>query len=442
MACAAATPQILAALVDKSMLAYDWVHDRYTCHELVRQLAEEHLQESGQATAVYHKHAGHFCALACGAWSQVETDYCYDFYYQVIGFELDNCRAAQQRSLAAGEVETALQLAAALSEYLADYGMAEEALRSLEEALAAGGERCAPATRAAAYLRVADIWLDYRGGREKPIEFAQKGLALYQALADQDGVVRALHTCGYMFIAYDWDRSRDYLTQSVEACERAGIESPSSLGTLTVLEIFTGNFEAALMLNARRRAICEKQGLKEGVAAADTSMAFIYYYQERLEEAQALAEKSLETQRAQGSSHHREVEVLARISLKQHRLDRAWALLREWLQIIVNGNFFSQAMFCLGPVAEWFYHTGHPQRAAFWIGGHDQAREWFVQPVEPVRLPHYQWLVAATRDALGEEAYAAAWQKGFAIPVEEALPLALQALEQTPITPAGLSPGD
>ena len=166
--------------------------------------------------------------------------------------------------------------------------MAEEALRLLEEALAAGGERCAPATRAAAYLRVADIWLDHRGGREKPIEFAQQGLALYQALADQVGVARALQTCGYMFIAYDFDRSRDYLTQAIEAWERAGIESLPGLGTLAALEIFTGNFEAACSLNARWRALREKQGLKGGVAAADTSTAFIYCYQERLEEAQAL----------------------------------------------------------------------------------------------------------------------------------------------------------
>ena len=152
-----------------------------------------------------------------------------------------------------------------------------------------------------------------------------------------------------MFIAYDFDRSRDYLTQAIEAWERAGIESLPGLGTLAALEIFTGNFEAACSLNARWRALREKQGLKGGVAAADTSTAFIYYYQERLEEAQALAGKSLETQRALGNSPHREIEVLARISLKQRRLDRAWALLRERLQIVVNDNFYSQAMFCLQP---------------------------------------------------------------------------------------------
>ena len=404
-ACGAATPQILAALVDKSMLAYDPASDRYTLHELVRQLAEERLQAGGQAATVYHRHAGHFCALAREAWSQVETDQLYDVYYQVIGPELDNCRAAQQRSSAAGEVEDALQLAVALSEYLANHGMAEEALRLLEEALAVGDERCAPATRAAAYLQVADIWLDHRAGREKPIEFAEKGLALYRALADQVGVARALFTCGCMFFAYDFDRSRDYLTQAIEAWERAGKGPLSGLGTLAVLEIFAGNFGAACSLNAQWRAFCEKQGLKGGVASADTSMAYICYYQERLEEAQALAEKSLETQRALGNRCNREIEILARISLKQRRLDRAWALLREWLQMTVNDSYFSQAMFCLQQVAEWFYHTGHPQRAAFWIGSHDQAREWFVQPVEPVRLPHYQWLVAAIRDALGEEAY-------------------------------------
>ena len=375
-ACAGATPQILAALVDRSMLAYDLANDRYTFHELVRQLAEERLQEGGQAAAVYRRHAGHFCALAREAWSQVETDQRYDVYYQRLRPELDNCRAAQQRSLAAGEAEAALQLAVALSEYLADHGMFAEALRLLEEALAAGGERCAPGTRAAACLGVANLRNEYRGDREKPIEFAQQGLALYRALADQDGVARALHTCGYMFFGVDFALSRDYFTQAIEACERAGKEPLRSLGTLILLEIVAGNFEAAHSFNARRRAICERLGLMGGVASADTAMAYIYYHQERLEEAQALAEKSLETQRALGTGHEGEIDVLTRISLKQRRLDRARALLRERLQIVVNNNHFTMAIFCLEPVAEWFYRTGHPQQAAFWIGSHDQAREW------------------------------------------------------------------
>ena len=442
-ACAAATPQILAALVDKSMLAYDRIHDRYTFHELVRQLAEERLEEGGQAAAVYRRHAGHFCALARGAWDQLERDQRYEVYYQVIGPELDNCRTAQERSLAADEAEAALQLAVALSEYLADHGMAEEALRSLEEALAAGGERYAPATRAAAYLRAANLRSNYHGGRDKPIEFAQKGLALYRELADQDGVARSLYACGLAFFAYDFDRSRDYITRSIEAFERAGSEPLRSLGLLSGLEILAGNLEAAHALLARRRAICEKLGLKGGVAAADTDMAYIYYFQGRLEEAQALAEKSVETWRALGTDFYNvygEIDVLTRISLKQRRLDRAQTLLLERLQMSVNDNYFLQAIFCLDEVAEWFYHSGHFHQAAFWIGGYDQAREWFVQPVEPVGLPHYEWLVATIREALGEEAYTAAWQKGFAVPVEDALPLALQALEQTPATPAGVSP--
>ena len=37
----------------------------------------------------------------------------------------------------------------------------------------------------------------------------------------------------------------------------------------------------------------------------------------------------------------------------------------------------------------------------------------------------------------GKKRTRAVWQKGFAVPVEEALPLALQALEQAPATPSG-----
>lgn len=442
-AVAGADPTILAALVDKSMLIYDSVTGRYHLHELIRQLSEERLQDSGQEAAAIRKHARYFLSYARILWAQVEKDRDWDVYYRQISTELGNCRVALQRSLAVGDTETALQLATALAEYLRDHGVAQEAIRSLEGVLAAGGEHAPPAIRAAAYLRLADIWWDTRGGRKSMIELAKKGLAIYQAIADQEGLARAYYSCGLAYHGYDWDRSRAYLTRSVEAYEIAGIEATHCLALLGSVEILTGNFEEARSLNARRRAIYEKQANESGLISVNTSRALIHYYEGQLDEAQALAEKSLQYRRTHGP----EVgcilpfDVLVPIALAKRQLDRARVLLSELLHILVDNDCFAIAIFCLDEVAEWLFLAGRPNQAAFWLGCFDQARKWVKQPVEPVALPHYQWLVSEVRDTLGKEAYTAVWQKGYAVSIEETPSLALKMIQQTAVEPQKMIPG-
>ena len=436
---AGADPMTLAALVDKSMLVYDPTTGRYHLHELIRQLAEGYLVESEQEAAVRREHARHYLSLAYRAWSQCEIDSEWDAYYSKIAPELDNCRIVLERSLAASDAHTALQLATAVAGYLDDHGMTEEAMRWLEQAIDTGDEHASPATRAAAYLQLANIRWHVRGGRKTLIELSQKGLALYQAIEDDEGVARALYSCGYAYHGFDWDRSRAYLTRSIEAYEDAGKEPTRSLMLLGNLEIMTGNLEEARLYISRRRAIYEKQGTESGLVSINTNLALIDYYQGRLKEAQQRAEESLEYRRAHSPEVTRifPLDVLIPIALDKRRLDDARSLLLERLRIMVSSEFYSNAIFCFDEVTEWLLLTGHLRQAAFWLGCFDRARDWAKQPVEPVSLPHYQRLVSEIRGALGKRAYTAAWQKGYSMPVEDALPLALQVMEQTSVESKG-----
>jgi hypothetical protein len=419
------------------MLAYDPATGRYHLHELIRQLAEERLADSEQESSANRKHTLHFLPYAHRAWLQAEWDGEWDAYQRQIDCELDNCRAALQRALAAGDTDTALQLATTLAGYLTDHGLGYEAVRSLEEALAAGGERSPPAIRAAAYLSLSYIWYETRGGRKTVIELAKRGLALYQAIEDQEGVAHALYCCGYAYHGYDWERSRTYVTQSVAAYKEAGIENINSLQLLENIEILTGNLQEARSLIARRRTIYEKQANESGLVYTNTWLAFVHYYEGRLEEAQILAEEAVQYRRIHGPELARihPLDVLVPIALDKGRFARARALLCERLRIMVNNNMMANAIFCFDEIAEWLFLTDRPRQAAFWLGCFDRVREWTKQPVEPVALPHYQWLVSEVGNALGEEAYTAAWQKGYAVPVHDALPLALQMMEQTAVYP-------
>jgi predicted ATPase/DNA-binding SARP family transcriptional activator len=434
-AVAGADPTILAALVDKSMLTYDPAACRYSLHELICQLAEEHLANSEREAAVACKHSHYFLSHAQQAWIQVEKDGNWEVYYRQIGPDLDNCRAALQGSLGAGDTESALQLAIAMAEYLGDHGMTEEAIHSLEQGINAGNEYANPAVYAAAYLRLCDIWWHLRGSRETLIELAQKGLALYQTIEDEKGVADALYSCGYAYHGYDWDRSRAYLRQSIEAYQDASLDPVGSLSLLANVELFTGNLEKARSLSARCQTYYEKRADEFGLSLVEMWMAFIDYYQGRLDKARISAEQCLEYRRAHSYELARilPLALLVPIALDHRRLDDAQDLLLERLRIMDKNNFLSNTIFCFNEVAEWLFLNGQPRQAAFWLGCHDQAREWVKQPVEPVALPHYQWLVSEVRDALGEDEYKIAWQKGYAVPVEDALPLALQVMEQTKV---------
>ena len=436
-AVAGAGSQTVAALVDKSMVVYDPNAGRYFLHELVRQLAEARLAGSEQGAVANRRHASHFLLYALEAWHQAEKESKWEAYYRKIAPELENCRITLRRSLATDDTETALQLATALAEYLNDHGMGQEALLSLETALADDDERSVPAVRAAAYLRFSYIWFKTRGGRKTVIELAKKGLALYQMIEDLEGVARALYSCAYAYHGYDWDRSRAYLKQAIAVYEEAGIDHLNSWQLLENIEILTGNLEKARSLIARRRAIYEKNADESGIMYTNTWLAFVNYYEGQVDKAESMVEDALQYRR----THSPEwalilpLDLLVAIALDKGQLNRARSLLRERLRIMVNNAMVENAIFCFDEVAEWSLLTGHSRQAAFWLGCFDRAREWAKQPVEPVALPHYKRLLSSVRDALEEEAYTTAWQKGYAMSVEDALPLALQVMEQTAVEP-------
>jgi hypothetical protein len=70
---------------------------------------------------------------------------------------------------------------------------------------------------------------------------------------------------------------------------------------------------------------------------------------------------------------------------------------------------------------------GQPRRAAALSGAADALRAALAVPLQPDRRAEHDRAVDAMRAALGEEAFAAAWAEGRALPLDEAIALALVA---------------
>jgi hypothetical protein len=78
-------------------------------------------------------------------------------------------------------------------------------------------------------------------------------------------------------------------------------------------------------------------------------------------------------------------------------------------------------LLCLEGLARVAVAQGGMERAARLCGTAAALREDMGWPLPPARCAEHERTVAAAREALGEEAFAAAWVRGHTLPLEEAI---------------------
>jgi hypothetical protein len=78
-------------------------------------------------------------------------------------------------------------------------------------------------------------------------------------------------------------------------------------------------------------------------------------------------------------------------------------------------------LLCLEGLARVAVAQGRMGRAARLCGAAAALREDMGWPLPPVKRAEHERTVAAARGALGEEEFAAAWVRGHALPLEEAV---------------------
>ncbi len=142
---AAATPDTLFALIDKSLLRRDET-GRFDLHELLRQYAHEKLDEAGQADRIHAQHLDWFLKLAQAAEPQLGgKDQA--TWLQRLAQANDDLRAALTWSLEQGDIEAAAELSSALWQFWWTRGYLSEGRQWLGK-IQSQGDRLAPDMRA------------------------------------------------------------------------------------------------------------------------------------------------------------------------------------------------------------------------------------------------------------------------------------------------------
>ena len=399
--------EMLASLVDNSLLESrsessmsqeEDEQPRFTMLETIREYALERLESSGELEEAQRKHAQYYLALAEAGqpdaskqWDEAE----WWSKFTRLEREHDNLRAALGWAVQNRELETAAQLAIAMWWFWIERGYLSDGRRWMEAILAvdgakgpSGGTPHALSARTKAYLlQVTGILAMAQGDHDYAMALHEEGLRVYRELGHKKGVSASLRELG--FVAYE-----------------------------------QGDYERAVRLHGQSLALARGFGTTFSVAWSLRALGDAVRGQGDLRRARALLEESLALSRSKENAWGiaRTLASLGNVACEAGEYTRASRLYEESLELGGRRMGLNHTILvCLEGLSRVAVAQGKMERAARLCGVAAAVREDKGWPLPPSKRTEHDRTVAAAHGALGKEAFTAAWTRGHALPLEEAI---------------------
>jgi predicted ATPase len=380
----------LQSLVDKSLVRH--TDERFWMLETIRGFALERLEASGGAGEMRRRHAEHYLALA-----EEGAPHLRDIALQGPGKWLDllerdhdNLRATLDHLEAAGKTQAVLQMAGALAELWYQRGHLTEGRRRVEDALRADDRPTA--ARARALIGAADL-AEVTGDVTARRKRAEEAVALNRAIGDPQGTADSMWRLGAA-VGEDGDWA----------------------GARPLIEEVVGLFR--------------ELGDEHSLLGATRGLAWTHENLGDLERCRELHEENLSRARALGNRLFEAITLgaLAMNRVVAGRPREALPLLKESFPIYRDLGDPLGITDHLCRTARALASVGRPDPAvrlvacanALWeeIGAHPT---WVARMNEETQ--------ATARAQLDDGAFAEAWEQGRKLTADEAVALALDALE-------------
>ena len=464
----------LSALLDNSLIQSseeEAEEPRFLMLQTVREFGLERLTASGELERTRVAHAHYFLALAEQAEPELHGSNQARWLAR-LEHEHDNLREALEWALEKGRdkqvterVEIGMRLSAALKQFWLILGHYREARTFLERALALS-EGVHPAVRARVLRAIASV-ADFQGDIDRIEVVAKLSLVLSRELDDTCGIAESLGALA----AAAWLRGKiveavslheeqvRLLRQVGEPGEIADAlfdwaEQVSSLGEYArgqalfeeALALFrqAGNelwvggtlvHSAAWLWFMQGDLATMRQRLQEGQAliirVGDRARsaeclwvaALLALSEGEPERASSLAQESLSIYREMGDPWYSAwlLHLLGRIEVQRGDMPASRTYYQQ--SLVLNQHVGEKWMtpFNLEGLAGVVASQGAPRWAAQLWGAAEALREAIHVPRLPVDRLGYEEAVAAARAHLGEEAFAAAWQEGWKMKLEQVI---------------------
>jgi predicted ATPase len=431
---AEASPQLLAALVDKSLLRWDGTA-RYDLHELARQYSSKKLEEAEEAGGTKSRHAEYYLALAETAEPQLLSG-ARGRWLERLDREHDNLRAALAWSQASTDAnQIGVRLVGALLWFWMYRGNISEGRFWTKRVLAtAGGSAPPDAWARALYSAGVLAWMqdDYAVARAPLIESVER----WRELRNQRGLAFALCYLGMVECDQNnYSAAYDLCAESVtifrELHDSWGLAFALFFWGNAVYE--RGDYDAARPIYEESVALWRIVDDPWGLERPLTRLGKIACKEGDYARAQVLLEKGLALQQQVGERLHLAyvLDGLAEVALMQRNYRQASAHLVEILSLCQEFGLSQGIAKTLEQFAQ--VAAGQTQlERAMRLWGAAQAQRHVIGAGIPLgeRLG-YKHDVATASAQLGETVSAAAWAEGRAMTLEQAIAYALVGVDIT-----------
>jgi predicted ATPase/DNA-binding CsgD family transcriptional regulator len=445
---------LLTALVENSLLRQEagaGDEPRFRLLDTVREYAVETLRLPSPAAMpdeahdTARRHAAYFLALAERAEPELYGA-AQELWLRRMDDESENVRAALAWLLAAGRAEDALRLCAALRRVWSMRGRLTEGREWLERALAAPGE-AGPSVRAEALNAAGDLARlqgDYAAARAHHA----RSLAIFRTTGEDAKIAWSLDYLGVVLIRLgEYPPARTLLDEGLAIARRRGDlrQTALLLHNLGDVDHEQGVDAPATPLFEEALAMFRQAGDGWGIAHSLNTLGDVAWARGDHAAARTGYAEALAAGRAIGNPQEVAWSLLGlgHADIRRGDTGAARAALAESLVVrrqVGNRQEIAESLEGLAMLA---IAGGHAERAARLFGAAGALRQVGGSPAAHARRATLAEAVAAARGVLGEEAFAAAYRAGAALPPDQAMieALAPAAPALRPAAPPARGPG-
>ena len=445
--------EAISSLFDKSLLqAHDdgsqGAEPRFTLLETIREYALAQLQQSGESDAVAGYHAEYFLALAEDAEPHITGPEQLKWADRLEA-ERDNLRAVLARSLSDGGKQSAgalpvwlaLRLAGALGQFWGARGNLSEGRRWLQaaiegaEKLTEAGLHAVGATTRDAHaldrvrlkaLNAAGVLARLAGDFPAARQVLEGGLDISRRLGDRRAISGTLDNLGAMALMRgDYAEARSAFGESLAIKGELGLELEAGRGVTRLgnVALMEQDYPEARRLLEEGLAVGRRVEDRQGTGQALHSLAMVALAQGDYVEARRLDVETLSIARELGNRPGIAYSLrdLGNVAYELGDYQAARGSFLESLALFSELEDTLPAIECLLGVARVLARDGQHERAARLSGAAYAILESTEGLIDPATQARRESDLATLRAQLGEEAFAAAWNEGRTMSLDDAL---------------------
>jgi predicted ATPase/DNA-binding CsgD family transcriptional regulator len=431
----------LTGLVDASLVQVEERDERarYRLLEPVRQYAHRCLRASGELEAVRRQHAEFFLSYA----ERWEHDANYggpgrQTAFAALEREQDNLRATLQWCLEHGDAEKGIFLGRALWTYWVIRGLNTEGRTWMSQLAALPDAVKAPAVQAVAQgIEATLAWRqgDYAEAKALLVPVSQ---LLPQAQVHAPRLVHSVPSDLASIAQREGDHAiaRMHFEEALAAARAAGLRvdealSLQSLGGQALLE---GDYPRARALCEESLAIARAAGDAWAMGAPPRVLGWLSFLQGDVAVSHELLEQAVRGSRLAGDRRRlaMALDFMALVATATGQFSKAGEAFSESLQLREDVGNRADLADSLEGIAALAAAQGQPILALQLAGAAAGIRDRSGSSITPMRRTLLDQWLSPLQQALGQDVIGSAWETGRAIPVDQAVELALAATQPQP----------